>query len=398
MWNIHGKEYDLTSFLDKHPGGKEILLFTKGLDDCTALYESYHAFSDKKQIRTMLDKFEVDSMTDSAIATNRIKHDFTSYDELTSLVKEILPDRQSIKATTSWCILNAATLSIYISLLYFVLTTTSNYMKYVACMMIGITESSIAFNILHDSSHYAISIHPKINNILGHMIQHWILWNHVIWFFHHVYAHHSFTGSLYDPDDRLYTFFDNNYVVNIVCFFLPGQYLLQVLYYFVISITKNYSNVGSKKMSIPKDLGVHTMFSLAIIVLKLLFVYHLGCMSSVCYFTALNAMYYMNVFGDHDFYETRMENHYDGEDWAKRQICNSGNFMNDVYLWTWMFSGINHQIEHHLFPNVCGHVYPKIAPIVKVFCLKKGWPYVHHSTLYDAYQSFMKRILSNKNK
>jgi linoleoyl-CoA desaturase len=105
-----------------------------------------------------------------------------------------------------------------------------------------------------------------------------------------------------------------------------------------------------------------------------------------------NTLYYINIMGDHDLFET-FENHYDGEDWAKRQICNSGNFMNDYFVWTMMFSGINHQIEHHLFPNMSGHQYAEIAPIVKRFCKENNIPYVHKETPLEAYKSFMKRAL-----
>lgn len=44
LWWIHGRGYDLESFVHRHPGGLEAILLGKGRD-CTALVESYHAFS-----------------------------------------------------------------------------------------------------------------------------------------------------------------------------------------------------------------------------------------------------------------------------------------------------------------------------------------------------------------
>lgn len=44
LWWIHGNGYDLKRFVERHPGGKEAILLGKGRD-CTALVESYHAFS-----------------------------------------------------------------------------------------------------------------------------------------------------------------------------------------------------------------------------------------------------------------------------------------------------------------------------------------------------------------
>ena len=33
MWTIYGNQYDLEKFMDKHPGGKAILLSTKNVGD-----------------------------------------------------------------------------------------------------------------------------------------------------------------------------------------------------------------------------------------------------------------------------------------------------------------------------------------------------------------------------
>jgi cytochrome b involved in lipid metabolism len=44
LWLIHGRAYDLDSFVERHPGGVEAILLGRGRD-CTALVESYHAFS-----------------------------------------------------------------------------------------------------------------------------------------------------------------------------------------------------------------------------------------------------------------------------------------------------------------------------------------------------------------
>jgi hypothetical protein len=399
MWNINGKVYDLTSYIDNHPGGKDILIQTKGLEDCSALFETYHAFSDKKLIKCILDKYEVkDSEKKDAF------HNFSSYNELTERVRKVFPYRTSIKATTSWFILNAINFIIYLPLLYFIINVKTIYIKCLLAIFVSFIENSFRFNLLHDSSHYAISIYPRINEFFGNIIQSWVLWNHKIWFYHHVYSHHSFTGSDKDTDIGLYEFSNNNYLYNIAIFGLgiPGQHYLQTILYLKSGFTKNYSYVNcsysndNESMIIPSHVYLYDLIGLPIVFLKIYFFYKGGIFVSLFYCIAINTLYYVNIIGDHDFYETKIENHYDGDDWAKRQICNSGNFLNESLAWTYLFSGINYQIEHHLFPNVCGHLYPKIAPIVKAYCLEKGWNYVHKKTLYDIYLSFMKRIKYNK--
>jgi len=54
IWWIHGNAYDLTRFVEHHPGGKESILLGRGRD-CTALFESYHIFN--KDHWKVLDKF-----------------------------------------------------------------------------------------------------------------------------------------------------------------------------------------------------------------------------------------------------------------------------------------------------------------------------------------------------
>lgn len=49
VWvTVRGKVYDITGFLDSHPGGKEILLLAAGRD-ITYAFDSYHPFTDKPQ-------------------------------------------------------------------------------------------------------------------------------------------------------------------------------------------------------------------------------------------------------------------------------------------------------------------------------------------------------------
>mmetsp|Transcript_71471 Transcript_71471/g.126245 ORF Transcript_71471/g.126245 Transcript_71471/m.126245 type:complete len:86 (-) Transcript_71471:263-520(-) len=46
FWYIHGHAYDLRSFAKHHPGG-EVAINLGRNRDCTALFESYHPFTEK---------------------------------------------------------------------------------------------------------------------------------------------------------------------------------------------------------------------------------------------------------------------------------------------------------------------------------------------------------------
>jgi cytochrome b involved in lipid metabolism len=57
-WRIGGKWYDLTPFLDKHPGGREILLLARDrYEDCTYVFEAHH--HNYARARVIIKKFEV---------------------------------------------------------------------------------------------------------------------------------------------------------------------------------------------------------------------------------------------------------------------------------------------------------------------------------------------------
>ena len=45
-WLVHGRRFDLSDFVARHPGGAHAIGLGKGRD-CTHLVESYHPHSDK---------------------------------------------------------------------------------------------------------------------------------------------------------------------------------------------------------------------------------------------------------------------------------------------------------------------------------------------------------------
>jgi linoleoyl-CoA desaturase len=396
MWNLYGKKYDLTAFAQFHPGGAEIIEKTKGLDDCTALFESYHAFSDMEKITLSLEKYAI-LLDDNTVVTYNT--DFTTYRRLIEKVKEIFPDRTSVKAPPSWYMWNGMSFVAFVYFFWTIITIRSLFLKCVIAILTATAESSLLFNVLHDGSHYAISTMPNINNVLSKITNSWFLWNHSLWFYHHVYFHHSFTSGDNDPDKYIYNvhMFKNNpyfeYIVNFLYTCFPGQSNVHSIWYIFNAINnKIYSQNNDMKLA---ETIHYDGISLGIMFCKLGMLYQIGLFPSICYITTYNTLYYMNIFANHHLYETH-ENHYDGGDWAKRQICNSGNFMNQNKWWTVAFSGINHQIEHHLFPNICGHHYSVIAPIVRKFCKENDLPYVHHDKFIDAYRSFIKGIHMKK--
>lgn len=70
--------------------------------------------------------------------------------------------------------------------------------------------------------------------------------------------------------------------------------------------------------------------------------------------------------------------------WAVHQLYTTCNYAPRNRVLSWFAGGLNHQIEHHLFPNVCHIHYKKIARIVKETAQEYGLPYHEMPTFRSA--------------
>ena len=515
-WYIHGKYYNLTNYMEKHPGGKFILEKTKGQGDLSALYESYHAFSNIDNIDKYLKTFEVkfhapvtntdnettlqnqhqqqqykidnyniiyipqnniydaymniansfedqeeqDQETESqepesqetqetesqetqeqeqpqTIIENPMaetQFDFTNYRILTQQAKQLFPTRESIKANHEWHTLVITALFTFFYSFYqglfsspqsllqkfaFLLPFLSTQLKIALLRTFFITLASaswlgLGFNVMHDGSHYAITTDPNINHYATKTWNALNGWNAVIWFYHHVQNHHTYTGmEKKDPD--LYHFRPlmvksmNDYSVHpflkkiqpytfpLITILLPGQNLGQSISYFISSFRRKLWNF--KLPDAHHTPEFYDTYDISFFFLSLLAYENILLLGNgywlFLYFIQINFFYMFNIIFDHDLFETNVQNKYHGKDWAMQQICHSGNFCNGNRFWTKWFGAINHQIEHHLFPSMSNSHYPTISPLVKKYCETNNIPYVHQPTFKEAIQSFAKTLYWN---
>jgi fatty acid desaturase len=73
--------------------------------------------------------------------------------------------------------------------------------------------------------------------------------------------------------------------------------------------------------------------------------------------------------------------------WAVRQVLGSANWRAGSHLYNWFSGGLNHQIEHHLFPAVSHYYYPQISPIVQETCKEFGLDYRNYPSFGVAFGS-----------
>jgi linoleoyl-CoA desaturase len=79
------------------------------------------------------------------------------------------------------------------------------------------------------------------------------------------------------------------------------------------------------------------------------------------------------------------DEHYKLENaWAVHQLHTTTNFGNKSRWFSWYVGGLNFQIEHHLFPNICHVHYRKISGIVERTAKEFDLPYKSATTFVDA--------------
>ncbi len=73
--------------------------------------------------------------------------------------------------------------------------------------------------------------------------------------------------------------------------------------------------------------------------------------------------------------------------WTVHEMLTTSNFANGNRLISWYVGGLNHQIEHHLFPRVCSVHYPALSGVVRTVAQRHGIPYNEHRTFLGAVSS-----------
>ena len=59
IWTVHNRRYDLTAFVEHHPGGTFAINLGRGRN-CTEIFEAYHSLADEKRVRRTLEEYYVE--------------------------------------------------------------------------------------------------------------------------------------------------------------------------------------------------------------------------------------------------------------------------------------------------------------------------------------------------
>ena len=286
-----------------------------------------------------------------------------------------------------------------------------------AYAIMGLGKAGVGLCVMHDANHGSFSRYKWINNIMSYSMN-LLGGSSFTWKVQHNLMHHSFT-NIYHLDEDI----DDKPFLRLSPFGKKKAYhKFQHLYALFIYSLATVSWLGVKdfkqlfnynKKGITADQGykawkVSTImistkimyFSLFIAIPMIFFakwyIVLLGflVMHLVAGFIITVIFQLAHVVEGAEHFTTnedmKMEN-----TWAIHQISTTANFATKNKMLTWLVGGLNHQIEHHLFPNISHIHYPRISKIVKQTVSEFDLPYNefrHMSTALVSHLKMLKQI------
>ncbi|MDA0922586.1 MAG: acyl-CoA desaturase [Bacteroidetes bacterium] len=295
-----------------------------------------------------------------------------------------------------------------------VLTLSINlWVKLLLCIVMGIGMAGVGMNVMHDGNHGSFSKYPWINKFMGSSI--YILAGNVFnWKVQHNILHHTYTNIHGHDEDleagRVLRFskhsqwFPHHKFQHYYSVFLYGLLTLNWALFADFQQMKRYtkrklSYLNSKRSSLQwTGLYISKILYFSIwILLPILLIdapwWTVIIGFVVMHYTAgiiLSLIFQLaHVVEDAEMHEAHKSGTMKNT-WAIHQLKTTVNFATKNKIMNWFTGGLNHQIEHHIFPHISHVHYTKIGAIVRKTAKEFNLPYNEYKTTRSALFSHFK--------
>lgn len=269
---------------------------------------------------------------------------------------------------------------------------------------LALSLAALGFNVSHDGNHGAVSPSKIVNRLMG--ATHDLLGaSSYVWRFKHNVLHHSYPNVHGLDDDidlgelcrmsshqkhRFFHRIQHLYMWPLYGFILPKWHFYDD---FAVVIR---GKIGDTPFARPKgwDLALFLGGKLAFItwtfIIPAVFFHSFWVallfygIVSVIQGITLSIVFQLAHSNEESESYVPEQVH---TEWAIHQIETTANFARKNRLLTWYVGGLNHQIEHHLFPRMCHIHLPAIAHVVEETCRDHGIRYNAHPTFRSALAS-----------
>lgn len=284
---------------------------------------------------------------------------------------------------------------------------TNGWTLLALCFVMGLGTAGIGLSIMHDANHGAYSTKKWVNNLLGYSLN--LVGGHAFnWKVQHNVLHHTYT-NVHDTDEDI----SPRGVLRMA----PGtpwkwmhqfQHIYAWFFYGLLTLVWVVFKDFGRLIKYQREGLIHKQKTSAlaqwtgVIVTKLLVIgylfvipYLLLPVSVGQIFLGFFVMHYVAgfilaiIFQPAHVIEGTEYPVGDANDnlensWAIHQMHTTTNFGHKEKLFSWYVGGLNYQVEHHLFPNICHVHYRAIAPIVEQTAREFGVPYKSKETFWQA--------------
>jgi linoleoyl-CoA desaturase len=267
-------------------------------------------------------------------------------------------------------------------------------------ILLGLSLAAVGFNVQHDGGHRAYSEHRWINQVAA-MTLDLLGGSSYIWARKHNSVHHSYANITGQDDDidvgflgrlspsqrRLTLHRFQHLYLWVLYGFLAIKWHLVDDFHDVLT-----SRIGQHRFPRPRgrDLatfvgGKAVFFTLAFGLPLLLHPWWIVLVfygvASFVEGIALSVVFQLaHCVEEAEFPLPRPETGRMASAWAEHQVQTTVDFAPRNRLLSWYIGGLNFQIEHHLFPQICHVHYPALAPLVQQTCREFGLRYVVNPT------------------
>ncbi|MGC6427944.1 MAG: fatty acid desaturase family protein [Flavobacteriales bacterium] len=274
---------------------------------------------------------------------------------------------------------------------------TNSWLFWMLWLLMGVGMAGIGLSVMHDANHGAFSKHKFLNTLFGLSLN-FLGGSAKNWKIQHNRLHHTFTNiDGLDPDVTpvpLLRFSPTAPIKKIHKF----QHIYAWFFYCLMTISwatnKEFKqlndfrrdNVITKKEYLPLMLEmiawkiVYYLYMLVIpmmLIDSLTFGFWLVCFVSLHFvagFILATIFQTAHIMPDCEYPTVNNEGTIENN-WAIHQLQTTSNYAPQSKFFSWFIGGLNFQVEHHLFPNICHVHYQDISKIVKAKAKKYNLPY-----------------------
>lgn len=289
------------------------------------------------------------------------------------------------------------------------------YVGLLFTVLMGVGMAGVGMNVMHDANHGSYSSKKWINKLMGSSI--YILAGNVYnWQVQHNVLHHTYTNIHGHDEDleagqvlrfskhskwhRLHRF---QHVYGI---FLYGLLTINWVLTADFKQTRRYLQRKLSYGKLPKPIqqwsvliGTKMLYAVMWLVIPILFFnlpwWHVLIGFFIMHYVAgliLSVVFQLaHVVEEADMPlpdpSGTMKN-----TWAIHQLFTTVNFSTKNRIVNWFTGGLNHQVEHHIFPHISHVHYTKISRIVKNTAKEFNLPYYEYKTTRKAIIAHLKHL------